>query len=210
MNDLRKMRGADFFFALGDENEIYGELAPCAANGVKRGEESGFGTFLVGGAASDDYFAEAGLVDERGIPGRRGPFGGIGLLDVVHEVEADRFGSAGVQSGEDAGLAIGGDFGDLSEAGFAQHLHGEFATFVHAAIFSGDGRLTDPGLQALEGYVVALCDFGEDGVEVGGGGCTARPARDSESCGGGGGTLQESSTVGHVGLHAYHSFCQVR
>ncbi len=143
------MRGADFFLAFGYKDEIDGELAACAVNGVKCGEEGGFGAFLVYGAAADDYFAEAGLVDERGVPRRRGPFGGIDLFYVVHEVEAERFGSAGIEGGEDAGLAVGGNLGDLREASFAEHLHGELAAFVHAAIFGGDGGLVNPGLQAL-------------------------------------------------------------
>ncbi len=63
MHDLREMRGADFFLAFRDENEIDRKLAACCANGVKCGEEGGFGAFLVYGAAADDHFAEAGLVD---------------------------------------------------------------------------------------------------------------------------------------------------
>src|SRR6266404_657406 len=197
MDDLREMRGADFFFAFGDEYEIYRELAACAANGVKGGEESGFWTFLINGAAADDDLAESRLVDQRGVPRRRGPLGGIDLLDVVHEVEADGFGGAGVERGEDAGLAVGGDHGDLSEAGVAQHLHGELAAFVHTAVFGGDGGLANPGLQTLEGFVVALIDFGENGIEVGGG---ARPARKSERGSACDGSLKESSTVGHIHL----------
>src|SRR5258708_12460145 len=160
------MRGADFFLAFGYKDEIDGELAACAVNGVKCGEEGGFGAFLVYGATADDYLAEAGLVDQRGVPRWRGPFGGIDLLDVVHEVEAKRFRSAGVERGEDAGLAVGGNLGDLREAGFAKHLHGELAAFVHAAIFGGDGGLANPGLQPLEGFVVSLVDFGDDRPQV--------------------------------------------
>src|SRR5260221_11078344 len=119
-----EMRRADFFFALRYEDEIDRELAAGAANGVKGGEESGFRTFLIYGATADDYFAEAGLVDERSVPRGRGPFGRDGLLNDLHEIEAERFGRAGIESGEDAGLGVGGGFGDLAEAGFAEHLHG--------------------------------------------------------------------------------------
>src|ERR1700675_3327139 len=121
MHDLMKMRRADFFFAFGYEDKIHGKLAAGAANGVKGGEERGFRTFLIYGATTDDNFAEAGLVDERGVPRRRGPLGRVDLLDVVHEIEAERFGSAGVERCEDAGLAVSGDLGDLAEAGFAAH-----------------------------------------------------------------------------------------
>src|SRR5712675_2598411 len=153
MHDLMEVRRPDFLFTLGYEDEIDGEFAACAANGVKGGEERSFRTFLVYGAAADDYFAEAGLVDERGVPRWRGPFGGIDLLYVVHEIKAESLGGASVESGKDAGLAFGGDLGDLAEAGFAQHLHGQLAAFVHPAVFCGDGRLVNPGLQALEGFV---------------------------------------------------------
>ena len=54
----------------------------------------------------------------------------------------------------------------LTETGFAQHVHGEFATFVHAAIFRGDGRLANPGLQSLDTFVVPLGDFGVDSLKV--------------------------------------------
>ena len=66
-----------------------------------------------------DHLAEAGLVDERRLERRRGPLGGIELLDVVHEIEADGARRAGVERGEDAGLAVGGNLFDLLEAGVA-------------------------------------------------------------------------------------------
>src|SRR5260221_12533835 len=91
MGCLVEMRGADFFLAFGYKDEIDGELAACAVNGVQCGEESGFGAFLVYGATADDYLAEAGLVDQRGVPRGRGPFGGIELLYVVHGVGCNAF-----------------------------------------------------------------------------------------------------------------------
>src|SRR6266849_741103 len=168
MHYLMEMRGTDFLFAFGYEDQVDREFAA--------------------GATTDDYFSETRFVDQGSVPRRRGPFGGIYLLYVIHEIEAERFGGAGIEGGEDAGLAFGGDLGDLAEAGFAQHLHGYFAAFVHPAIFCGDGRLVNPGLQALERFVVALLDFGEYGVEVGRGCCCAGPMRKRESgcrCGGG-------------------------
>src|SRR5258708_26170694 len=94
MHDLMEVRRADLFFAFGDEDEVDGELAACAANGMERREERSFGTFLVYGAAADDYFAETGLVDERGVPRRRGPFGRTHLVCVAHELTAQGFGFA--------------------------------------------------------------------------------------------------------------------
>jgi hypothetical protein len=57
MNYLMEMRGADFFFAFGYEDEVDGELASSAVDGVQGGEERGFGAFLIYGAATDDNFA---------------------------------------------------------------------------------------------------------------------------------------------------------
>ena len=170
------MGRADFLFTFGDKNEIDGELAASATDGVKGREESGFRPLLVYGAAADDDFTEAGLLDECGIPRWRGPLGRVDLLDVVHEIEAERFGGAGVERGENAGLAVGGHLGDLREAGVAEHLHGQLAAFIHAAIFGGDGGLVNPGLQALERFVMTLGDFGEDGIEIGSSGPRAGPA----------------------------------
>ena len=95
-HDLGKMRGADFFFAFGDKNKIYGHLLSRAAHGVQCGEERGLGAFLVDGATADNDFAEAGLIDQRGVEWRRAPLRGIRLLYVVHEIETDRARRAGV------------------------------------------------------------------------------------------------------------------
>src|SRR5262249_54454668 len=102
MNDLREMGGADFLFAFGDEDEIYGELFTGGANCVERGEKCRFRTLLVHGSAADEHFADVGAVDYGGVERGRRPFFGIELLDVVHEIEADGFGSACVERCEDA------------------------------------------------------------------------------------------------------------
>ena len=83
-----------------------------------------FGAFLVHGAAADNHFAEAGLIDQRGGEWRRSPLGGIGLLHVVHEIEADGARRAGIERGKNSGLAVGGNFRDLVESRVAEHLHG--------------------------------------------------------------------------------------
>ena len=54
----------------------------------------------------------------------------------------------------------------MLEAGVSQHLHREFAAFIHAAIFGGDGRLLHPCLHALHSFVMALRDFGVNGRQV--------------------------------------------
>ena len=108
----------------------------------------------------------SGLSTMRGFEWRRSPLGRIGLLDVVHEIESDGLRRARVERRKNSGLAVGGDFGDLLEARVAEQAHGHVAAFVHAAIFRGDGRLLDPFLQSLDGFVVALFDFLADGVKV--------------------------------------------
>ncbi len=87
-------------------------------------------------------------------------------LYVIHEIKPKSFRSARVQRGEDSRLAVGGDLGHLLEAGIAQHLHGEFAPFIHAAIFRRNGRLLYPGLHPLHAFVMALGDLRPDGSKV--------------------------------------------
>src|SRR5207253_10001001 len=122
--------------------------------------------------------------------------GRISLLDVVHEVEAERARGAGVERGDDAGLAVGGDVGNRVEARVFGHARGELAALVHAAVLGGDGRLPDPLLQARHGFVVALFDLREDGGEVVG--ATRRgkgAAGPGDGGGGGGGALEEGAAV---------------
>ena len=40
------------------------------------------------------------------------------------------------------------------------------SSHLRAAIFRGYRGLVNPGLQALEGFIVVLFDFGEDWIEV--------------------------------------------
>ena len=96
-HELWNVRRADFFFTLGDHHEVDRQLAPGALNRVKSGEKDGLRTLLVDRTATDDNFAETGLVDNCGIKRRRRPFRRIHLLHVVHEVDADGAGSAGVE-----------------------------------------------------------------------------------------------------------------
>ena len=177
LDDLSEVRRADFFLAFGDENQIHGQLAAGGFEGVQRGEPGGFGSFLIDGSAADQNFSEAGLVDQRGFKRRRGPLGRVGLLHVVHEIDADGFGRAGVERGEDSGMAVGRDFGHLVEAGVAQHAHHHVAAFGHAAIFGGDGGLANPVLQPVDGFVVMLVDFGLNGLQIGGSAAEARRER---------------------------------
>ena len=194
---LREVRRANLLFAFGHEDEIQRGFAAGPADRVQRGEEGRFGAFLVHGAAPDDHLAEGGPVHERRRPGRRGPFRGIGLLDVVHEVEAERARRARVEGREDARLPVGRDLRDLPEARVLEHPHGEIAPLGHAAVFGGDGRLPDPFLQSLHGFVMTVFDLCEDRLEVIWiGGCLARQRERGGGRGGGG--LEKGTAVdGH-------------
>ena len=130
-DDLREMRRPDLLFALGDEHEIDRELAARAPDGMQGGEERGLGALLVHRTAPHHDLAQAGFVHECGVPRRRGPFCGIDLFNVVHEVQAERFGRARVERREDARLAVARDPRDLLEARLAQHPHRQLAAFVH-------------------------------------------------------------------------------
>ena len=120
---------------------------------------------------------------------------GIDLLHVIHEIDTDGARSAGVERGEDTGLAVGGNFRDAVEAGVAQHAHGEVAAFVHAAVLGGNRRLANPLLQALHGFVVALFDFLLHGGEIGNVGGRERGSGEGERGGAGGGGLKKGSSV---------------
>ncbi len=161
------MRRGDFLFAFRHKHQVHRKLAAGATNRVQRRKERGFGTLLVYRSAADHAFAQIRFVDERGLEWRRRPLRRIDLFHVVHEINADGARGSGVEGGEDAGLAVGGNLGDGVESGVAQHAHGEVAAFLHAALLGGNRRLTNPLLQALHRFVVALFDFFLDGCKVG-------------------------------------------
>ena len=193
-NNLREMRRTDFFFSFGHQHQVHRKLAPGATKRVQRGDERRLRAFLIHGAAADHALADVGFVDQGRLKWRRRPLGGIGLLHVIHEVQTDGARSAGVERGEDAGLAVGGNLGDVGESGVTQHAHGEVAAFVHAALLGGDRGLANPLLQTLHGFVVTLLDFFLDGGEIGVVG-SERVAGESESGSAGGGSLEESASV---------------
>src|SRR6185312_6202157 len=102
------MRRANFFFAFSHKNKVYRQLATSPADGMQRRQESSFRTFLIDRAATNHNFAKARLIDNARFPRRRRPFRRIYLLDVIHEIESQGLGSAGIQRSEDSGLSVGG------------------------------------------------------------------------------------------------------
>jgi len=164
------MRRADFFLALADQDNIDGQFPAGRADGVQGGEEGRFRAFLVDRAAAHDRLAETGPVDNRGFQWRGGPFGGVELLDVIHEIDAKRPFRACVQGGEDARVAIGRHDFDMLESG----VFGEFChilrAFGHIAVFGCDRGQCDPVLNPLDRGIASgfrgLADRGH--VSVGG------------------------------------------
>jgi hypothetical protein len=158
---LLEVRRADLLFALRHQHDVHRDLGAGAADGVQRGQERGLRPLLVDRAAAHHHLAEARLVDQRRFEGRRGPFA-VGLLHVVHEVQADGARRARVQRGEYAGVAVGGHPRRGLEAGLAGQADHRVAALLHPAVLGRDGGLLDPVAQALEAFVVALLDLGRD------------------------------------------------
>src|SRR3546814_20391129 len=113
------MRRFDLLLALADEHDVDGQLAPRGADRVERGEESRLGPLLVHRAAAHDRLPETGALDHLALERRRRPFGGIELLEVVHEIDAERARSADIERPEDAGMAVGRKARDI---GYAPNL----------------------------------------------------------------------------------------
>src|SRR3546814_19815917 len=67
-------------------------------------------------AAAHDRLPETGALDHLALERRRRPFGGIILLHVIHEIDAERARSADIDRPEDAGMAVGRNDLDIGEA----------------------------------------------------------------------------------------------
>src|SRR4051812_16911924 len=166
-DDLRKMWRANLLLPFCYEDKVYRGLALRRTNGVQRSKECRLWALLVDGSTTDNHFAESRLLDQSCVKRWRRPFGGIDLLHVIHEIETDGLGSARIQCRKYSRLPIGGNLSYLVEAGIAQHVHKQATAFLHSTIFSGDRRLTNPGLQSLNTLIVELPDLVPDGLEVG-------------------------------------------
>src|SRR6266700_6721672 len=114
---------------------------------MQRRDERRLGTFLVYSASSYKDGAKFWFFYQLRVPRRRRPLGRINLLDVVHEVEAERPRGARIERGENSRLAIGRDFGDFAETGFAEETHSEVTAFADAPVLRRNGWLVNPLLQ---------------------------------------------------------------
>src|SRR5262252_5260236 len=101
------MRRTDLFLAFRHKHQIDRQLLARSADGMERGQECRFGSFLIDGPAADDDLAEAWLIHKFRFEWWRRPLGGIYLLYVIRKVKAQRLRRARVQRGEDPGLPIG-------------------------------------------------------------------------------------------------------
>src|SRR5689334_2713837 len=64
LNDLRKIRRADFLLALANEHQIDRQLLASGLECMQRGEERRLRSLLIGGSAPDHDFADARPVDD--------------------------------------------------------------------------------------------------------------------------------------------------
>ena len=138
----------------------------AATDRVERRQERALRPFLVHRAAPDDGLAQAGLVHQAPLPGRRGPLAGIDLLHVVHEVQPEGLRGAGVEEREDPRFPVGADAIRALEAGVAEQLDHQLYAFLAADVLRGDGGLVDPLLDAADGFLVSPCDLLVHGREV--------------------------------------------
>ena len=111
--------------------------------------------------------ANTALVDDAAFQRRRTPLARIVLLDVVHEVHADRLRRTGVERGEHAGFAVGGHDLDVLETGVAQQHRHVFGALGIGEVFGRDGRQGDPVLEALHVGVVLRGELRADRRELG-------------------------------------------
>ena len=107
-----------------------------------------------------------GLVDDARLQRRRRPLRRVVLLDVVHEVQADRGRRAGIERGEHAGLAVGLDDLDVLEAGLARQLRHVLGALLGVEVLGRDRRQRDPVLQRLHRRIVALRHLRADRVAI--------------------------------------------
>src|SRR5262245_65863778 len=132
------MRRADFLLAFRDQHQIDGQLAPRAPDSVKRCKEGRFWSLLVHSPASHQNFADAGSINERGIPRGRRPLSRVYLFHIVHEIETNSPRSACIERSQYAGLAIRRNFSHLTKTRVSKESHREVAAFVDTLVFGCD------------------------------------------------------------------------
>lgn len=157
----------DLLFALADEDYVDGEGFSCGLEGVKGGQDSGLRAFGVGGSATDDHLAQAGLVDEPRFERRRGPLCWIELLDVIHEVDREPGGSADIDGGEDPRLARRWDDFNVLETCIVSELRHILRALRIVAILGGDRRQCNPILKNLYRGIVLRGDLRDDSSLIG-------------------------------------------
>src|SRR3546814_20455299 len=84
--------------------------------------------------------SHARLVDQLRLQWRRTPLGWIELLDVVHQVQPDRLGGAGIEGGDHPRFAVGWQNIDLLETRLACQTGPGFGAFPELGRASGTER----------------------------------------------------------------------
>ena len=197
-----EVRRADLLLALGEQDEVDRQPPAGGAEGVERGEEGAFGALLVDRAAAADR-AALRQVDDPPLERRRRPFRRVELLDVVHEIDADRAPGAGVDPAEHDRAAAGRDLADAGEPRLGGEPRHVIGAFLDVELLGGDGRQRDPLLDAPHAVLVAGIDGGTDRVAVAGAARLGEPRGGREQGGGGGGAGEQAAAVGRkaVGHH---------
>ena len=147
--------------AFAHQHQVHGELAARGLESHERGEERVLGSLLVDRAAPHAHGAEPLLLYQPPLERRGAPLLGHELLDVVHEIDADRGACAGVDRSEHAGLARSRHDLHPGEAGLARQLRHVLRPLRVVAVLGRDRGQRDPVLQALDVGGVHLRDPGE-------------------------------------------------
>ena len=191
---LREVWRADLFLAFGHEHEVHRKFPASGFERVQRGQPRRFRSLLIDSSAADQHLAQSWLVYQGRIERRRRPFRFIGLLHVVHEIDAEGSRRARVERGENTRMPLSRNLRHLAESGIAQEAHHEIATLGHAPVFRCDRRLPDPILQSMHRFVVTFLDLGMNRFQIG---CIRRlrSPGGSEQRGGRDGPLKERAAA---------------
>jgi len=132
---------------------------------VQRGEKSHFGALLVGRAASADGPSER-VIEYLPFKRWRGPIGGIELLDVIHEIDAERPPRAGVQRAEHRRDAAGRHRPDAAEPRLRRQPRHQRRALRHIALLGRDRGQCDPFAQPTQRLLVSGIDGAADRVPI--------------------------------------------
>ncbi len=117
---------------------------------MERGEEGRLGPLMIASTPADHCRPQPLLLDKPALKRRRRPFGGVELLDAVHEIEAKGARRPDVDRSEYAGVASRGHDLGIGKSRIARQLGKKGRALGHVAVFRGDRGERDPFAQALD------------------------------------------------------------